>query len=254
MTAEIATAQLLGFLLAMVRAAAWLFIAPPFAGRAVPALVKAALAMAMAFPVAGKLAPTAPDLTMPGLLNAIVMQVLAGAALGFVTMLIFAAVQAAGDLIDLFGGFTLASAFDPLSMQQSSVFGRFNSVFAVVVLFMIDGHLMLMRGFYASYDALPLTGTLELNNLARVLTVGLGQFFVAALQIAAPLIAVLFLTDAALGLLTKISPALNAFSLGYPAKILFTVLLVGSLLPLVPEFVDSLVTMALRAMAALVGG
>ena len=44
--------------------------------------------------------------------------------------------------------------------------------------------------------------------------------FLAALQIAGPLVAVLFLADVALGLLTRVAPALNAFALGFPAKIL----------------------------------
>ena len=48
----------------------------------------------------------------------------------------------------------------------------------------------------------------------------------------------LFLIDAGLGLLTKISPALNAFSLGFPAKILVTLLMVGAALPLLPETVE----------------
>ena len=43
--------------------------------------------------------------------------------------------------------------------------------------------------------------------------------FLSALQIAGPLIAVLFLTDVAFGLLNRVAPALNAFQLGFPAKI-----------------------------------
>ena len=44
--------------------------------------------------------------------------------------------------------------------------------------------------------------------------------FVAALQIAGPLLVVLFLADVGLGLLTRVAPALNAFALGFPLKIL----------------------------------
>ena len=46
--------------------------------------------------------------------------------------------------------------------------------------------------------------------------------FVAALQIAGPLLVVLFLADVGLGLLTRVAPALNAFALGFPLKILLT--------------------------------
>ena len=41
-----------------------------------------------------------------------------GCHAGFVTYLVFSAVQAAGDLVDVFGGFSLAAAFDPLSRHE----------------------------------------------------------------------------------------------------------------------------------------
>ena len=49
----------------------------------------------------------------------------------------------------------------------------------------------------------------------------------AALQIAAPIMAAMLVADVSLGLLTRAAPALNAFALAFPLKILFTLLLVG---------------------------
>ncbi len=51
--------------------------------------------------------------------------------------------------------------------------------------------------------------------------------FLAAVQIAGPLLVVLFLADVGLGLLTRVAPALNAFALGFPLKILLTLTLAG---------------------------
>lgn len=254
MTVDVATPLLIGFLLAMVRNAAWLFVAPPFATRAVPAPARVGLAVALAVPIAPRLAASAPAPDLPALVGAVAFQVLAGVGLGFVTLLLFSAVQAAGDLIDLFGGFTLAAGYDPLSMQQNSVFGRLNSLLAITLLFVLDGHLLVIRGFLSSYEALPLDASISTGDLARVATVGIGQFFLAALQIAAPLIGVLFLVDVGLGLLTRVAPALQVFSLGFPAKILVTLVLVGVTLPLLPGAVESVVTLVLRALRAAAGG
>ncbi len=254
MNVDVGAPLLLGFLLAMVRGIAWLIITPPFAHRGIPITVKVALSMALAAPVAPRLAESVPSLNLAEFVGALLMQVFAGLALGFVTMVIFSAVQAAGDLLDLFGGFSLASGFDPLSQHQGSVMGKFYYWISLILLFTVDGHLLLIRGFFTSYDALPLDALLNPEDVAKVVFVALGQFFLAALQIAAPLIAVLFLVDAALGLLTKVSPALNAFSLGFPAKILATLLMVAAALPLMPGIVRSLVDMALHAMSALMRG
>ena len=133
-------------------------------------------------------------------------QVVVGAALGFLTALFFAAVQAAGSIIDLFGGFSVAFAFDPFAMTGTSVFGRFYNIMATALLFATDGYGMILRGFTNSYQALPLDGMFSWETLANLLTDGIGQMFVAALQIAGPLVAVLFCTDVALGLLTRVAP------------------------------------------------
>ncbi|NHC16509.1 flagellar biosynthetic protein FliR, partial [Motilibacter deserti] len=234
MNVEIAAPLLVGLLLASVRAAAWLLLAPPFSTRAVPGAVKAILAVALSVPVAPRLAESVPELTAAGLISSAVLQAFTGAALGFITYLLFAAVQAAGDLIDLFGGFSVAQAFDPLSMSQNSVFGRFTSQLAVILLFALNGHLLVIRGFLASYEAVPLDASIDVAKLGEVLTTGITEFLVAALQIAAPLIGVLFVVDVGLGLLTRIAPALNPFQIGFPAKILATLLLFGACVPLLP--------------------
>jgi flagellar biosynthetic protein FliR len=241
------------FLLATVRSAAWLVISPPFSSRVIPSRIKALLAAALALLVTPRLAASAPALDPAPLLGALLQQVAIGVALGFLTALIFAAVQAAGDLIDLFGGFSLAFAFDPLMQTGNSVFGKLYGLLAVTLLFASSGHLLILRGFLATYDVLPLDASLDMARLGELLTAGLVQMFVAALQIAGPLIAVLFLADVGLGLLTRVSPMLNVFSLGFPAKILLTLVLVGMTFPLLPGAVDRLAEKSVEFMGLLVG-
>lgn len=255
MNVQVATGTLLAVLLGSVRAAAWLSLSPPFNTRGIPAPVKALLSVAIAVPVTPRLAPHVPtSLTTPALLANLVEQATIGASLGFLTALLFAAVQAAGNLIDLFGGFSVAFAFDPFSYTGNAVFGRFYNVTATALLFATDAHMLVLRGFARSYDVLPLDQALSMASLGRLLTEGIGQMFLAALQIAGPLIAVLFATDIALGLLSRAAPALNAFGLGFPAKILLTLSVAGSALMLLPGALDSLTDKAVHAMLKLIGG
>jgi flagellar biosynthetic protein FliR len=251
---DVPISELMIILLATIRASAWLLICPPFNSRLIPAQVKALLALALALPVAPKLRGEPPSLETSALIVSSAEQVAVGAGLGFITLLLFAAVQAAGDLIDVFGGFTLAFAFDPLSQSQSSVFGRLYNLMAVTLLFASEGHQLVLRGFLNSYKTLPLNETLSLETLGRLLTEGIGELFLAAVQIAGPLIAVLFLTDVAFGLLNRVAPALNAFSLGFPAKILLTLTLAGTAIALLPRVVDNLVDKAVSAVVQIAGG
>src|SRR3546814_9597415 len=62
----------------------------------------------------------------------------------------------------------------------------------------------------------------------------------AAIEIAAPLLAALFLADFALGLLSRAAPEMHVFVLGLPVKILLTLTLTGLALPLLPGAVSTL--------------
>jgi flagellar biosynthetic protein FliR len=247
-------ADLLAIMLGAARTGAWLMISPPFNSRLIPGTVKALLSVGLTLPLAPYLRNTIPSLQTSDIIASAALQVFVGAALGFVTALLFAALQAAGDLLDLFGGFTLAQAYDPLSQNQSSVFGRFYNMVAVTLLFATDGHQLILRGFLQSFKTMPLNITFDLATFSQLLLKGIGEMFLAALQIAGPLVVVLFLTDVAFGLLNRVAPALNAFQLGFPAKIFLVLLLSGIAITTLPPVIESLVDRSVTAVLKLTGG
>ncbi|WP_240675575.1 flagellar biosynthetic protein FliR [Cellulomonas endophytica] len=223
----VATDVLVTTMLAGVRVVAFLLVAPPFAQKGVPGTVKVAIAMGIALAVSPRLERFG-DGSTGAFVTALVLQAVTGAALGFAVSLAFSAVQAAGALLDLVGGFQMAAAYDPLSATMAGPLQRFYTLTAMTLLFVSDGYQVVLSGLVRSFDAVPLDATLDLDRLAAGLTAGLSQMVVAALQVAGPLVVVLFLADVGLGLLTRVAPALNAFAMGFPLKILLT-LVMGSL-------------------------
>ncbi|MCW2585414.1 MAG: fliR [Frankiales bacterium] len=247
---------LIAFLLVTVRVSAWIAVSPPFNTRAIPTVVKVALAVGLALPVAPRLAAQAPAPEVFPFARAVFFQIVVGLVLGFLVQLLFAAVQAAGELIDLASGFTLASLYDPLSNMTSSMFGRLHQLIAVTLLFALDGHLMLVRGLLTSFEALPLH-PVSISALTASVTANVGRFFVAALEIAAPILAVLFLAELALGLVGRAVPTLNVVSMSFPLKILLTLSLAGLAMWMLPGAVTALLdriahewVVALRALGA----
>ncbi|GAA2504486.1 flagellar biosynthetic protein FliR [Winogradskya humida] len=251
---DIPIGQLIAIFLGAARAGAWLMLCPPFNSRLIPAQVKVLLSIGISLPMAPYLTSAVPVIETSAIIAATALQVFVGAALGFITLMLFAAVQAAGDLLDVFGGFTLASAYDPLSQNQSSVFGRFYNLVAVTLLFASGGHQLVLRGFMESYKTLPLDASFSMETFNKLLIEGVGEMFVSALQIAGPLIAVLFLTDVAFGLLNRVAPALNAFQLGFPAKIFLVLTLSGTAIAILPKALETLVNHAVSAVVHLSGG
>jgi flagellar biosynthetic protein FliR len=243
-------AVFLAFFLGATRALAWLAVCPPFNSRMIPLPVKTGLASALALVVAVPLAPTVRSVSFDtsSLVGAITIQVLAGLALGFVAQLLFSALAAAGSLVDLFGGFTVAQAYDPFLNAQTSIFGRFYDLLMITLLFAIDGHLLLIRGFLTSFSAIPLQGP-ALNRLGALLTHDLSLFFLSALEVAAPLVAALFVAQIVLGLLSRAAPSMNIFAVSFPFTVLVTIVLAGLALPLIPGVVRTLLNDVLQRLA-----
>jgi flagellar biosynthetic protein FliR len=244
---------LVAFLLAMARSITWLLVCPPFAQRGIPRQVRVGLAASLALVSAPRLAQQTVPTEAAELIGSAVAQVLIGGALGFCTVVLFAALQAAGALIDLFGGFEMAQLYDPMSGTGASVFGRFYNLVAVTVLFAANGHALLTRGFLASFDAVPMT-ELSARAISSIGIDALGRLLVAAVTIAAPLLAALFITEIAMGVVSRAAPQMNALILGLNVKALTAIALVGLSLVAIPGQVQQLLRQSVRAGGALLGG
>ncbi|MCT2224673.1 flagellar biosynthetic protein FliR [Microbacterium paraoxydans] len=235
-------------LLAAVRITAFIMIAPPFSYGAIPVRVKAMLSIGLSLAVGAAVAPGYESLDTGAFLGALVIQLLTGALLGFLVLLCFSAVQAAGSLIDVFGGFQLAQAFDPAAMVNGAQFTRLFHLTALTLLFASGGYQLILAGLARSFDAVPVDGIFRVAGPTELLVDGVSQMVLAAVQIAGPLVLVLFLADVGLGLITRVAPVLNAFAMGFPVKILLTLLLAGAVYVAFPGIVDALATQAFRMM------
>lgn len=253
MNLTFSTATLVALMLASTRVLAWLVIAPPFATAGLPRSVKPMIAVALALAVTPLAARHVPATDIGPLVGAIAINVVVGAALGFGTRLIFTAVEAAGSLIDLFGGFSLAFALDPMSETNTSVFGRFYGLMTTVLIFASQAHLLIIAGFMRSFDTIPLDGAISFARLDESFVPAMSNMFVAALQIAGPLIVVLFIADIGMGLLNRIAPQMNVFALSFPLKILLTLGLVGFGFVLLPDTITRLAEQSVRLVAGVTG-
>src|SRR3546814_15618503 len=102
--------------------------------------------------------------------------------------------------MDRFLGFAMAQAFDPLAMNMNTVFGKFHSMLATVLLFASGGHLLVIGGLLSTFRFLPIGSSPDINNMTDVMITAFSMFFTIAVQIALPMIAVLFIADPGLAL------------------------------------------------------
>jgi flagellar biosynthesis protein FliR len=245
--------ELITLLLVSARLLAWLMVAPPIATAGVPRTVRVALAVGLALALVKSQQPHAPAPDFTAVAGSLLEQVVIGTGLGFLTRVLFAAIETAGGLLDLFGGFSLSAAYEPLSNTMTSIFGKFYGILSTTLIFVTNAHLVIFSGIMHTFHTVPLDGSIQLNRLDQQVAGVASGLFVAALQIAGPVLIVLFLADIALGVLNRIAPQLNAFSMSFPVKIGLTLLLVGGSMTLMPQVVLHLADQADRVVSAVTG-
>jgi flagellar biosynthesis protein FliR len=250
---DVETTTLVTLLLVSARIFAWMLVAPPIATGGVPKVIKTVLSVGLGLAMVQGSRAHAPVAEVAPMAGALLEQILIGAALGFLTRLLFTAVEMAGSLLDLFGGFSLSAAYEPLTTTMTSVYGRFYALLCTTLIFATDAHLLIFQGFLRTFSAIPLDQSISLSAVSSTITHTVSEMFVSALQIAGPLIVVLFIADIALGVLNRIAPQLNAFSMSFPVKIGLTLLLVGLGFTLMPGTVVQIAHRANDVVTAVTG-
>ena len=235
------------FLLVLARTTAWAGVVPLFATRGVPPVAR----LALAFGLAVFLTPLLPAVTVPeGTAQyalAVGGQVAVGLALGLLTALVLAAVDVAGGLVDYASGFSYGAMLDPVNGAQSAAFARLMSITFLALLLVTDGYQTIFAGFLASFRALPVDHAPSLaDGAGPLLGAALSGVFVAALQIGAPLLGVLFLTEVALAMAGRFVPQANAITVGLPIKSLVAMTAAGAMLAMLPAQIPGLVEPAAR--------
>jgi len=223
------------FLLIFCRITAFFVIAPVFSSRGVPNVFKIGIGFFISFIVFMTYGMEQSIVTNAEYILLLIQEMLIGILLGFVVYLFFMIVQTAGSIMDMQIGFAMANVVDPHTGASSPLLGNFKYMLMLVVFLMMNGHHYLLTGLMDSYQWLPLTNDLFARimegGVTDFLTRTFGNTFLLALQVAAPLVVAMFLTDLGLGFLVKTAPQFNIFVIGIPLKIIIGLILLMLLLP-----------------------
>jgi flagellar biosynthesis protein FliR len=242
------------FVLVLCRTTAWTMTLPAIGSRGVASFGRLALSLSLAMFLVGTLPLTDLPTDTGGLLTAAITETLIGLTLGWLISLALAAIEAAGVLVDFFGGFSAATIFDPVAGQSAAVFARMQTVLLGLLIVVSPALHGLIRGFALSYQQVPLGTSPDFNtDLWSSVASSTSGILVAAVAICAPVLGALLLAEAGLALASRFVPQANVFFLGLPVKSLITLAVAGASLTLVPgvmprllEIGDSLGRQAFR--------
>ncbi|MFH1428534.1 MAG: flagellar biosynthetic protein FliR [Candidatus Margulisiibacteriota bacterium] len=163
---------------------------------------------------------------------ALLQEYLIGRLIGFVSFIIVKAILAAGDMMGMQMGLSVANQYDPSQGLQLNIVGRFFDFSSLIFFLCIDGHIMLITALQKSFTAIPIYSPV---NIAAPMMhiVGLGTIlWELSVLLAAPVILTIFLMDFAFGTISRVAPQVNVFMLGFQIKPLLGMLTLFLMMPL----------------------
>jgi flagellar biosynthetic protein FliR len=233
--AQFSEQQVAGFILVLARISPLFVLAPLFSSKMLPARARGIVAVGLTLgimPIAvhagdGQQIPM-DVLPLAGL---IVKEMLVGLGFSFALGALFAAVQVAGSILDTLIGFSFGALVDPITGTNGGVLNQLYGLIGVMIFVVINGDAWVIQGLARSYEQVPLTDTPEIGSLVQGVQVAFSGIFASAIEVCAPVMLAVLLCDVAFGLVSKVMPQLNVFAVGFPAKVIVGLTLVGVSLP-----------------------
>jgi len=200
-------------------------------------------------------APLPPGLgdSLLSLALSVSMELLIGFVFAYVAILMFAAVQFAGQLADISMGFGVANVIDPLTSAQVTLIGQIQYMAALLVFLMLDGHHILLRGLAETFVVAPPGHPFNWGVPIMILVERGGRLmFLLAAQVAAPVLTALFLANLAMGLVSRVLPQINIFLVGLPINVGLGILVLAAGMTLFPAVMRGAIGDLNRQLGALV--
>ncbi len=240
--------ELGGFILVLARVTPLFLIAPLFSSRMIPPRVRGIVAVAIAIgltPIAmhGQHVPTDP-LALAGL---VIEGLLVGLGFAFTLAVLLAAIESAGSMIDVISGFSYGNLINPMNGEQTAVISRLYSLLGTLIFLIIGGDGWTLRGLGRTFEVVPLTRGPRLASLVGGAEHVFSGVFTAAVEIAAPVLVALLITDVAFGVVSRVVPQLSVFAVGFPMKVWVTLVAVAASLPFFSNWISEQLSVSVGA-------
>ena len=217
------------FALVLGRMAGILSSIPLFGGRRAPMNIKALAVFAMTivcFPLIKTKMPQLPD-DMLSLGILVIRETLVGICLGLLSLIVFAAVEFCGQIVGMQIGLSIVSEFDPSQGGQLSITSIFQEMLATLLFLSLNVHHLFIGAIVDSYTVLPAGAWHMSGGLLTFFVATIGNVFVLAVKLAAPVMVALLATSVVLGIMARSFPQMNVFIVSMPLNIGIGFLILG---------------------------
>ena len=229
---------LAAMVLVLVRVSGMVAFAPFFSSTALPVRTKAVFVGAVAYllaPLVAALPQAQVTLSFSALLGELAVGLVYGLTLTLLTEMMLFAGQIAGVQFS----FSAVNLMDPTSSIQTPLLGDLFQLMSTLIVISAGLDRILLASMVRSFRVVPLGSYAMPPTTALEIVRAAGGIFLAALELAAPVLAATMLVEVAVSLLGKLSPQLPVMSLTVPLKTMTGFGLLTASLALWPRFIEA---------------
>ena len=245
------------FLLVFMRIASFVFAAPFFSTRGVPNQTKIGLSVFVAY-IMYQFGPEHiyPEYnTVLGYGIIVLKEVSVGLLIGLAAQLCTSIVLFAGRIIDMEVGLSMANVFDPTTNEQSSITGVLLQYGVMLILYTTGLHRYLLKALMETFTLIPIAGIhIDTDKLLMTLITFLSNYIIIGFRICLPVFASITLMNIVLGLLAKLAPQMNMFSVGIQLKLLVGLSVIVITVTMLPDICNFISTQIQQMVVSVVEG
>jgi flagellar biosynthetic protein FliR len=224
--------------LALVRVSGMVAFAPFFSSTALPLRTKAVFVGAVAYLLA-PLVASLPGARVSLGFSALLGELAVGLVYGLTLTLLNEMMLFAGQILGLQFSFSMVNLLDPTSSIQTPLLGDLFQLMGTLVVIGSGLDRILLASMVRSFRVAPLGSYALAPTAALEIVRAAGGIFLAAVELAAPVLAATLLVELAISLVGKLSPQLPVMSLTVPLKTLTGFALLTGSLALWPHFIEA---------------
>ena len=243
------------FLLILVRVSMFIFLAPFYSTQGVPRQVKLGLAFFISFLLFPATQPHEELVynTVMGYAAIIAKEALAGLLLGFSVSICSSIVSMAGKLIDMEVGLSMANLMDPTTKEMTTISGVFYQYMITLILMISGMHRYLIQALAETFILIPVNGAVfDMDKIMSSMLTFLANYILIGFRICLPVFAVMILLNAVLGIMAKVAPQMNMFSVGIQLKVVVGLCILFLTVGMIPGIADFVYTEMKRTLVMFV--
>ncbi len=245
------------FLLVFVRVTCFIFVAPFFSMNNTPNMVKIGFGFFFSYLLYYVTMPHVyPEYaTLSGYAVLVLKEATVGLLIGLSAAMCMSIVIFAGRLVDTEMGFAMVNQFDPTTREDATISGLYYQ-YAMMLLLIVSGmYRYLISALTETFQLIPVGEVrFNLDSLYGTWVSFLGQYFVLGMRICLPVFCTIMILNAILGILAKVSPQMNMFSVGMQLKVITGLVVLFITVSMLPYASDLVFTQMKRMVVSFVEG